>query len=339
MRNRAHRVRRRAVLAAAGLLAAGALTGCKAGGMPFAYAGVARGDVGCVPASPALAHAAAGQHMDLKFVPGAPTTILPSCPGVPGGDGMTMTASPGAPMASAPLPPGPPVVGSGGLVYPVGSAPTTGQVTPASAPGPSLPSPGMSTVAAPAPAVMPFQSVPTMVAQSGASLPTYNPSAVGQQMILLVNGPNGPQYVIAEVMGSAPAPVPAMPMPVTPAASTMPAAPTAMNTPMTPATFATAPEPLPAPTFTAPPPAAIPMPALPPAPAPAVVPVDMGAKAPDAKPPAGPVLPASGTSAPSLGSFPPPPAPGQFRAAKLPAATGVTDDDIPAAPAFVPAPK
>jgi hypothetical protein len=65
----------------------------------------------------------------------------------------------------------------------------------------------------------------------------------------------------------------------------------------------------------------------------------MGAKAADPKPLSGPILPAAGTAAPALESSPAPLPPGQFRAAKLPAATGVTDEDIPAAPVFVPVPK
>jgi hypothetical protein len=256
---------------------------------------------------------------DLKFVPGAPTVVIPSGPATPPPDGQSITITPSTPLITAPMPSGHPLVGSGGVVYPAGG-----------------PAPGM-----------PFQAVPAVSGQAGVPLALYTPAAVGQQTILLVNGPNGPQYVIAEVLGSALAPVPTMALPssapIMPATTAMPAS--AMP-PNVPATFAACPDQPPVPTFNPPPPATIPMPAMPSMPAPAVVPVAMGVKAPDvlspaagAKPPTGPVLPPLSASGPSLGSFPAPPAPGPFRAAKLPAATGVTDDEIPAAPAFVPAAK
>src|SRR5215207_7813674 len=121
MGNRAPRRRRPAVLAAAGLLAAGALTGCKTGA-PYAYTGVTRGDAGAVPMSPAFAHVAAGQKMpaDLKFVPGAPTIVIPSGAAMPPADGQSVTTAPGTPMIMAPMPAGQPLVGSGGVVYPAG---------------------------------------------------------------------------------------------------------------------------------------------------------------------------------------------------------------------------
>jgi hypothetical protein len=297
MRNRAPRGRRRAVLTAAGLLAAGALTGCQTG-PPYAYTGVARGDVGACPVSPAFARVAAGQKLpaDVKYIPGAPIVVIPSGPVTPAPDAHSITTATGTPLISAPMPSGQPLVGSGGVVYPAGGAPQ-------------------------------LQAVPPMSGQAVVPLALYTPSSVGQQTILLVNGPNGPQYVIAEVMGSAPAPVPTG-MPVMPASTAMPA-------PAVAPTIAVVPDQAPAPTLNPPPPAAIP---LPPMPAPAVVPVAMGVKAPEpaagVKAPTGPILPASGVSGPNLDS---PPAP--FRAAKSPPAPGIEDEPIPPAPAFVPPKK
>jgi hypothetical protein len=248
--------------------------------------------------SPAFARVAAGQKMpaDLKYIPGAPIVVIPSGPPTPAPDTHSIPTSTGTPLISGPMPSAQPLVGSGGVVYPAGAA----------MPGPSIPA--MS-----GPAVVP--------------LALYTPSSVGQQTILLVNGPNGPQYVIAEVMGSAPAPVPAMTgAPVMPASTVMPA-------PAVPPTGAVVPDQAPAPTLNPPPPAAIPVPPMPPTPAPAVVPVAMGVKAPETvtgvKAPTGPILPAAGVSVPSLES------PGPFRAAKAPPAPGIEDEPIPPAPAFV----
>jgi len=296
MRNRAPRGRRRAVLAAAGFLAAGALTGCQTG-PPYAYSGVARGDIGTVPTSPAFARVAAGQKMpaDFKYIPGAPIVVIPSAPATPAPDAHSIPTSAGTPLISAQ-----PVVGSGGVVYPAGGA----------VPGPSI---------------------PAMSGQAVVPLALYTPSSVGQQTILLVNGPNGPQYVIAEVMGSAPAPVPMTGAAVTPAGTVMPA-------PVVQPPAAVVPDRAPAPTLNLPPPAAIPVPATAPTPAPAVVPVAMGVKAPEpatgVKAPTGPVVPASGISGPTLES-----PPGPFRAAKSPPAPGIEDEPIPPAPAFVPPKK
>jgi hypothetical protein len=314
MRNRAPRGRRRAALAAAGLLAAGALSGCQSGSAPYAYSGVARGDVGLVPTSPAFAQVAAGQRFpaDLKYVPGAPTTVIPSPRSVPADCQ--------------------PVVGSGGVVYSASRSPGAGSGSmpgAATAPG----SPGLmaasSTVALP--------TVPTV-----ASVPA--PAGAwtgGQQTILLVNGPNGPQYVIAEVLGSAPAPMPNTS--VAPATTAVTNGPPAASAPPTPLPTVASVAPIdraPAPTFNPPPPPAIPMPPPLPTPAPAVVPVEISRKTPDPLPPAiksppDPVLPVSAESGPSPDSSPP----GTFRPAKLPKATAVTDDDIPPAPAFLPVPK
>ena len=59
-------------------------------------------------------------------------------------------------------------------------------------------------------------------------------------------------------------------------------------------------------------------------------------KSVSAKPPTGPVLPVSETAAPGLGSFPAAPAVSPPSAIKLPPATSVVDEEIPAAPSFVP---
>jgi hypothetical protein len=86
-----------------------------------------------------------------------------------------------------------------------------------------------------------------------------------------------------------------------------------------------------APTFTAPPPANVPMPP---------VPKDLGKANPDRLPPTvsfkpsgGPVQPAADMTASAAPAVTPAGGP------KLPAATGVTDDDIPPAPVFLPVAK
>ena len=347
MRMRALRGRRMA-LAAAGLLVAGALTGCRNGGAPFAYSGVARGDIGMAPTSPAFAQVAAGQRMAAD--PKGHVTFVTSSP-VPAGS--TEMMAPGTPLT---MMSGQPIVGSGGVVYPVGYT-QSGQIIMAapamnmpvhhmSAPTMSMPTPSgptMPTVSAPA------VTMPTSVPTSGTS---------GQPMLLLIQGPNGPQYVIAEVLGAAPtaaapiipAPTPAAPAPIIPPPTVMPAAapaPASSGTPFpatTPVTLPAIPNPEPAatPTFDPPPPVNVSAPMLPPIPP---APTDSGKKAPDrlppgvnAKPPAGPVLPVVHAPEPMLGTFPAAPAKVPAPTTKLPSATGAVEGDIPPAPIFVPAP-
>src|SRR4051812_40727878 len=64
----------RRLLAAAGVLTAGALSGCQTPGGQYAHAGVSRGDLmGTAPLSPAFAQVNAGRHL-----PPAGTTVGPA---------------------------------------------------------------------------------------------------------------------------------------------------------------------------------------------------------------------------------------------------------------------
>jgi hypothetical protein len=349
---------RRAALAAAGI-AAGALAGCQTPGTQYMHTGVARGDM--VPASPALARVSAGQQFAKCSSSGMTTTTVVPDP--------TMTAN-----ASSSVVPmqaviaGPGISGSGGMVYPVNYAP--------------VPSQSMTSgqIVMQQPVMMPAPQQPMVQMQPQTMpVPQAMPTPTGQQTLLLVNGPNGPQYIIAEVIGQVqtqPATVMTAPtayVPATPPqAMTMPAsapapahsptpdvvappAPAFATAPVTPPTPAPAPAAPPVvapaavtptsapPTFNPPPPAAVPMPAIPPLPpssetslkAPAPLPSTLNSTAS-----AGPVLPAPDPAMPTLASYPVPPVKNSGPGPKLPQPTGgATDDDIPAAPVFVPAPR
>jgi hypothetical protein len=322
-------VRRRSLLAGA---AAGLLCGCQSAGTQFATPGVARGDMaigssGQVVTSPAFAQIAAGQHI-------AARSPMPAC-----GQPMVLSSVPA--YTGQPVIVGPPVMGSGGLVYPVAYVPAS--QLPAGTP--TVTPSAMAAVPQAMPANTMVQSQPVML----SSVPVL-PAAgtTGQPVVTVVNGPNGPQYVITtEVMGSAPpapSPTPVVTVPVAPAP--VPAAPVPEVT--TPAPIV---EPSgDPPTLTAPPPASVPLPPIPPAPTPLPAagpsePATPKTPAPlpptvSSKPPNGPVLPTAHAAPPSLGSFPPVPATSPPAAApKLPPPTGVTDDEIPAAPVFIPAPR
>src|SRR5262249_53051214 len=106
-------VRRRSLLAGA---AAGLLCGCQHAGTQFATPGVARGDMllggpGRVPPPPAFAQIPAGQQTAAR-----PPTAAPGQP-------MMMSAVPS--YTGQPVIVGPPVMGSGGLVYPVAYVPAS----------------------------------------------------------------------------------------------------------------------------------------------------------------------------------------------------------------------
>jgi hypothetical protein len=330
-------------LAAAGLLAAGALTGCRNGATPFAYSGVARGDIGMAPTSPAFAQVAAGQR--LAADPKGHVTYMTS----PMPAGSTEMMAPGTPLTMTQMT-GQPIVGSGGVVYPVGY--THG---------------GQMIMAAPTTGMQQVHTMPMTPTQTGPVMPTSAPQPTGMptgaatfgpggQMLLMIQGPNGPQYAIAEVLGPVtaapqpmmPAPAPAAPTAVVPPPIVMPAAAPAMTSSGTPFAATTpppampVPEPVVAPTIEPPVPASVAAPILPPIPP---APSDTGKKAPDplppgvnVKPPAGPVLPVVHAPEPMLGTFPAAPSKAPSRTSKLPPATGAVEGDIPAAPIFVPAP-
>src|SRR5262245_54726250 len=211
---------RRAALAAWGGAAAAALAGCQTPGSQFVSTGVARGDA--IPASPAFARVAAGQQMARGGMSGRTTAPVAS-------ESVMMTQPmpvivPQSAAASSPI------MGSGGMIYPLNYAPPA---------APAMMPPTMTVPTAPMmtvtqqPMIMPAQQqmMPTAAAPA---------SPVGQQTLLLVNGPNGPQYVVAEVIGQVQtqptAPVMTMPMahvPVAPPAPpTLPAPPTPPAPPM-----------------------------------------------------------------------------------------------------------
>jgi len=318
---RAFKLSRRAVLAASAL-AAGTLVGCQSTGQQFAQPGVARGDHKS-PTSPAFAQVEAGRQLTNSgrmspqmAIQNQPTMMSPS---------MVMASNQTGNQ-------GMPVMGSGGMVYPVayvGSGQTTPQqmmpmqsMTQQMMPMQSMPQQGMMTMhSMPQSAMMPAQQSPGIVMPASA--------AAGQPLYMIVNGPNGPQYVQVE---SAPG-----------AGTSMSAAPGTMSVPTAGQTITmSAPEPAlapspAAPTFIAPPPAFVPTPTVAPAP------IEMSSKPPEtlpksvsAKPPTGPVLPASDTTGPSLGAFPAAPSAAPSVGPKLPHSNGATDDFIPSAPVFLP---
>ena len=235
-----------------------------------------------------------------------------------------------------------PVAGSGGIVYPLNYAPPA---------GPAMLPPTMTVSTPPM-----MTQQPMMMSIQYPMMPaTHHPAPTGQQSLLLINGPNGPQYLIAEVIGqvqsqpaapvmTAPvsyAPViqsPTVMMPAPQPEALAPPTPTPVSPVVAPAS-PPAPAPAAAPTLIAPPPAPVPMPAMPPIPGP----VDMSMKTPGSLPaevnmkaPGGPVLPAVDVSGPS---YPVPPVANAAYGPKLPPASGASDDEIPAAPVFVPAPR
>jgi hypothetical protein len=330
---RALKVRRRAFLAA-GAFAAATLAGCQSG-QQFARPGVAHGDTGPAANSPAFAQIEKGQNLAGGRM-SAPMT-----------NGMAAT-SPGMTMPQYQMAAGQPMMGSGGMVQPIAYS-SAGPMPMQSMPMQSMP---MQT--------MQMQTMPMMQPQMMYQQQTM-PTVAAQPTYMVVNGPNGPQYMLVppEMMASmTPATAPTTPMmPMMPMMTTMvgtPAptmsavVPVANPTPtMIPAAPPTgtiaAPEPMPspppAPTFTAPPMTSVPLPAMPALPTPA----DATPKIPDplpksvsAKPPTGPALPTPEPAGPSLGSFQSAPTISGPPAVKLPPARNAIDDDIPPAPSFLP---
>jgi hypothetical protein len=329
MRIRPLKLKRRAILAA-GALAVGVLGGCQMPGQQFAQPGVARGDTGAV--SPAFAQVNAGQRM-------AQQTAMAGQMSMPMNSGMTMMQPSMTAMQPQMMASGQQMMGSGGMVHPVAY----------SASGPIMMQPG--SVTTPMPVMYPQQGMVSPVTPMQTGTVQSMPVSGGQPTYVLVNGPNGPQYMLVEMMpqnipASAPTPTVATPVMMPSSPATLP-----VGAPVhaVPAGTIPAPEPAPPapPTFAAPP-APVSAPA---APAPAAVKpassvsMDPAPRVPDplptsvsSKPPAGPSLPAAEAPAPSLGSFPAPPAPMASSAPKLPpASNGFADDDIPPAPVFLPA--
>lgn len=293
------------MLAAVGL-AAGTLVGCQSTGQQFAQPGVARGDLKS-PVSPAFAQIEAGRQMTNGSGRMSPQMVMQQ----------PMMASHHANQR------GIPALGSGGIVYPVANV-GNGQ--------PHMQQQMMTMQGMPQ-QMMPMQQmqqpiIMTMQASPGMLMP----APAGQPIFMIVNGPNGPQYVQVDSVLPAPSSPVSMTVPMAPGQVIgLPApepAPAQGRMPATPA----------APTFTAPPPAFVPTPT------PAPAPIEMSSKSPknlatsvSAKSPTGLVLPANDTAGPTLGTFPAAPAVAPSAANVLPQPNAVSSDDfIPSAPVFLP---
>jgi hypothetical protein len=319
-------------LAAAGVLTAGLLSGCQTGGANYAHTGVARGDAaGSMPTSPAFAQINAGRNLPMT----------PATGGMMMSSNGSMAAMPSNPMVAS----GQPVMGSGGMVYPVSYSPTG----PTSMHNGTMPIPTTVVQQMPTPTAAPAMMSSGSAMPAGTMIPTpAAPTGNGQQTLLLIQGPNGPQYVISEVISSTPLPAAggtsvAVPQPgtvITTGPVTMSAPTETISAPQPTSAPAPAPEPVApaAPTFAPPPPVNVPMPSMNP-----TAPPEISFKAPATLPqtvsankPTGPVLPVSGTTGPSLGSYPAAPTMTPTSGPRLPAASGVSDDEIPAAPVFLP---
>ena len=358
------RLLRRRGLAAAGVLAAGVLSGCHSPDQ-FLHAGVARGDlVGSSPAMPAVrppvdrslaAGPGAGGMMVVAGDPAQPmnTVAMPATQVADSGPVMN-AGEVVSPMAPAPvqMAPVPPATVQAGATLPAMTMPVQ------TAAMPPMPVQAITVQATGLSSTMQQAAIPGTPVTTTMALPTAPARGTGTPILMLIQGPNGPQYVITEVLSVVPLPSPTATPAPTPAPMSMPApAPITMSTQFRPAPVmpaaAAMPEPGPAPavtpvalpsaepptavrpapdpmpTLTAPPPASVPMPDLPPSP--------IGMKTPDPlprtvslKPPTGPALPPSGTDGPAVT---------QAGGPKLPPTTGAIDDDIPAAPVFLPVAK
>jgi hypothetical protein len=350
------RLLRRRGLAAAGVLAAGVFTGCQSPNQ-FIHTGVARGDLaGSSPAFSAAprmpaerilsATPGAGGMMVVSADPAQPMTVtsvpanqvVDSAPLMTNsGDVVSQPGSP-TPAAATPVTPAPAMtVQAGATLPPMSMAAQTMAVPPMPVQAITVHATGMT-------ATMQQAAIPGTPVTTTMAMPATPIHGTGTPILMLIQGPNGPQYVITEVLSVVPLPAPtATPAPI-PAPMPAPVSPVTMSAPVRPSPVmpasATMPEPGPAPavmpvalppvepgspvkaapdpmpTLTAPPPAMIPPPSLPPT-------VSM-------KPSTGPALPsmeASGAAVTQAGG------------PKLPPAAGAMDDDIPAAPVFLPVAK
>jgi hypothetical protein len=300
--------------------------GCQAGSTQFASPFGYRDTMtpSTVPASPAFAQVAAGQHLPVGAMAQRP--------------GMMQGYQPQGMIAG-----GPPIVGSGGMVYPVGYLPSTSQ--------PQMPmmaghQPMMNHAMQPMQQPMMQQTMQQPTMQQGqmhpqmmgsmpvhphmaGMLPVQSQSpAPSQPQVTVVQGPNGPQYVYTEVVSS----------PTAPHGAGLPTAPAGNTT-----------------TFEVPLPNTIPAPALPASatvPSPSFAPSEStSVRPPEMLPPLDPIgkaptngamLPATvPVHSPALGTFPATPASNATIpvGAKLPAPKPATDDDIPPAPVFIPSGK
>lgn len=357
-------------LAAAGVLAAGVLTGCHSPNQ-FLHTGVARGDSAGSGLSTSMvvrppvertlaATPGAGGMMVASADPVQPVTTMPGTPVADfapitnGGDVVFQSGS-ATPTAPAPMPPAPPVTVQVGATLP----PPTMPVQPGAIP--PMPVQAITVQATGVTPATQQAAIPGTPVTTTMAMPAAPVHGTGTPILMLIQGPNGPQYVITEVLSvvplpsptATPAPIPApMPIPASAPAAPMTASAPVRPTPVMPAAAAmpepgpapvvtpvalppaepgspVKPAPDPMPTLTAPPPAAIPTPT------PSTSPIGM--KSPDSlpktvslKPSGGPELPPMGTDGSAVTQAPGP---------KLPPTTGPMEDDIPSAPVFLPVAK
>ena len=315
----------RTILAGAGLCLA-SLTGCQNAGTQFANPWASRpmeqpnAMAAMMPTSPAFSRVQAGQNLPVMQSGMMPQQQMMVGQGYPQQGMMPQQQM----MAQQPMMPQP-VMGSGGMVYPVGYQPGQPPMMGQPQQQQMMPQQGMTYIPQPGPATVYTPNAP--VTQAPPIMPAPQPG------VSVTQGPNGPITVTTEVFEQPP--------PTTggnsPASVSYP--PSMVNTPVgQPTAQPGSPS---APTFIAPPPYTVPFPDAPNLPpvgkTPELLPNTVG------KAPTGPALPGMNTPA-GLGNYPavpvghqtivPPPA-------KLPTPTGPAapaspEDDIPAAPIFVP---
>ena len=331
----------RTILAGMGMCLA-SLTGCQSAGPQFASPWAARqydqpnAIAGMMPTSPAFSRVQAGQNLPV-MQQGMMTQqgMMPQ---------QQMMAGPGYPQGMMPqqqMMAQQPVMGSGGMVYPVGyqqggqpMMAGPGQVMPNQ---PMMNQQGMTYIPQPGPATVYTPAAP--VTQAPPVTPAPQPG------VTVTQGPNGPITVTTEIFEQPPT-TPGQPgqvnfTPVMPAGQP---AQVTMPAPSGPVMPAGQPSSLPAPTFNVPVPYTVPLPEAPNLPSvgrpPEMLPNTVG------KTPTGPSLPGFNFNAPAgLGNYPavpvghqqvaPPPAlklppPG------APAGPTAPDDDISSAPIFLP---
>lgn len=312
----------RTILAGAGLCLA-SMTGCQSAGTQFAGPWNAthpseqpNAMVGMMPSSPAFSRVQAGQNLPMMQ-----SGMMQ--PQMMAGQGFQPGMMQPQMMTQQPMM-GQPIMGSGGMVYPVNYQP--GQQPMMSQPQQMMPQQGMTYIPQPQPSNPAIIYPPSNpVVQGAPNLPAPQPG------VTVTQGPNGPITVTTEIIDQPPT-------------GTNPGSPVTLPpTMVTPAGLPAGGQPatLPPPTFNAPAPYTVPLPE-----APNLAPVG---RTPEllptgvSKTPTGPTLPGLNPPA-GLGNYPAVPVGHQVIApppTKLPSPTGpaapaVPEDDIPAAPIFVP---
>jgi len=325
----------RTMLAGAGLCLA-SLTGCQNAGTQFANPWAARpmeqpnAMVGMMPASPAFSRVQAGQNLPLTQPGMMQPGMMPQQQVMAGQGYPQQGMMPQQQMMTQQMMPQP-VMGSGGMVYPVGYQP--GQPMMGQPQQQMMPQQGMTYVPQPGPATVYTPNAP--VTQAPPIMPAPQPAP--QAGVSVTQGPNGPITVTTEIFEQPP------PATGANAPATVSYPPSMTGTPvMQPGVqLGTQSSPSSAPTFIAPPPYTVPLPEAPNLQpvgrAPELLPNTVG------KTPTGPALPGLNQPA-GLGNYPavpvghqtvvPPPT--KLPTPTGPAAPAAPEDEIPSAPIFVP---